>query len=128
MAQDLTYVTASGVLTAADFHAWIETYYAGSYTSFVLWDLTTADVSGIDTEEVRAIVEHTRKFAKLRQGGKTAFVFDDPYHFGMGRMFEAYAEMDEMAFDIHLFRNFDDARKWLGIQDKESGGNPNGRQ
>lgn len=114
-AKDLTLVKATGKLTSEDFHDWMVKYYEGEVTTFVLWDLTGVDLSGLSTDEVKEIVQHTRRISDIRQGGKTALVFDKTLEYGMGRMFETYSDIANMPFEFKAFRNLEDARKWLGI-------------
>ena len=42
--KNLTYVTATGTMTAQDFHQWMVSYYEGDITLLTLWDLTQADI------------------------------------------------------------------------------------
>lgn len=112
---DLTIVTATGKLNADDFHTWMVKYYAGQITSLILWDLTGADLSGFTNSEVRVIAQHTKQISNARKGGKTALVFAEVLEFGMGRMFEAYSEIEQMPFEFRTFQSFDKAREWLGI-------------
>ena len=116
MAKNLTHVKATGNMTADDFHRWMVTYYEGDITLLTLWDLTEADILELSTDDVKEIAQRTRKIASdARQGGKSALVFNNTFHFGMGRMFEAYSELADMPFEFRAFQSFDDAREWLGI-------------
>lgn len=51
-----------------------------------------------------------------RKGGRTALVFSRKVDFGIGRMLEVIAEMEDYDYMIRSFRNAKDADKWLGIR------------
>ena len=113
--KDLTIVTAEGVITADDLLDWGNNYYEGQITSLILWDVTKADLSGLQSDKLRKIAEIMSRISEARRGGKTAFVYDNPLEFGIGRMFQAYSEMEDMPFQVQSFRSFHEARKWLGV-------------
>ena len=115
--KDLTTVTMSGHLTANELQAWMDEYYTGHPTALVLCDITTANLSELNTNDVRDLADHYRKFVGLRDGSKTALVFDDPYKFGIGRMFESYLEIKGAEPFIGGFKSVDEAKKWLGVKD-----------
>ena len=113
--KDLTIVTAEGAISADDLLDWGNSYYEGRITPLILWDVTKADLSGIQSDKLRKIAEIMSRISEARRGGKTAFVYDNPLEFGIGRMFQAYSEMEDMPFQVQSFRNFHEARKWLGV-------------
>jgi hypothetical protein len=49
------------------------------------------------------------------RGIKCAVVADRDLAFGLARMYEAYSEGEGIPVDRKVFREFDDACKWLGI-------------
>ncbi|MDJ0811539.1 MAG: hypothetical protein QNJ01_15660 [Desulfobacterales bacterium] len=113
--KDLTIVTVEGVISADDLLEWGNSYYEGQITSLILWDVTKADLSGLQSDKLRKIAEIMSRISEARRGGKTAFVYDNPLEFGIGRMFQAYSEMEDMPFQVQSFRSFHEARKWLGV-------------
>ncbi len=113
--KDLTIVTAEGVITADDLLDWGNNYYEGQITSLVLWDVTNADLSKLQADQLREIAEHMRRISGARRGGKTAFVYDKPLDYGIGRIFQAYSEMEDMPFEVQSFQSLDKAREWLGV-------------
>ncbi len=114
--KDLTIVTVEGVISADDLLEWGNSYYEGQITSLILWDVTKADLSGLQSDKLRKIAEIMSRISEARRGGKTAFVYDNPLEFGIGRMFQAYSEMEDMPFQVQSFRSFHEARKWLGVK------------
>ena len=113
--KDLTIVTAEGVITADDLLDWGNNYYEGQITSLILWDVTNADLSTLQGDQLRKIAEAMSRVSEVRRGGKTAFVYDKPLEFGIGRMFQAYSEMEDMPFEVQSFQSFDEAKAWLGV-------------
>ena len=115
--QDLTIVTAAGQLTADDLIDWVTHYYAGDVTRFILWDLTQANLSAISFEEVEAHAKSFNRLADSRQGGRSAFVFGSDLEYGLGRMYQALSEIENVPIAFQTFRNIDEARQWLGVND-----------
>lgn len=111
--KDLTLVKAEGGLTSTDFASWAATYISKGTTGLILWDLVGADMCKLSSSEIRSIV--TRSKGYVPKGAKTAFVFKRPCDFGVGRMLEAYSELDERPSELRAFRSMADAKKWLGI-------------
>ena len=111
--KDLTLVKAEGGMTSNDFTGWAANYISRGATGLILWDLLGADVSKLSSDEIRRIVARSKRF--VPKGAKTAFVFNRLCDFGVGRMLEAYSEVDEMPSKFRAFRSLADAKKWLGI-------------
>ncbi len=113
--KDLTLVTVSGAITADDLKDWGVKYYEGQITSHILWDVTKADLSAIQGDQLKEIAAIVSRISEVRRGGKTAFVYDQPLEYGIGRMFQAYSEMENMPFEVQTFRRVEEARQWLGV-------------
>ena len=73
----------------------------------------------IDLRSVTAVEVTTRDWRALAKtdpfgpGARRALVGDQDLTFGVLRMYEALSERPEVA--VHVFRNIDEAREWLGI-------------
>ncbi len=113
--KDLTIVTVKGLITAADLLDWGNRYYQGKITPLILWDVTQADLSTLQADQLNDIAENMSRISEARRGGKTAFVYSKPLEYGIGRMFQAYSEMQRMPFEVQSFQNFEDAMAWLGV-------------
>lgn len=112
--KDLTVVTATGKMEAADFLEWISSYYNGPVTKLVLWDVSQADFSIIQAEDMRGGAAITQKLSDARRGGKTAIVSKDTLGFGVSRMLEAFYELEGVPFEVQAFHTIDEAMEWLG--------------
>ena len=116
LAKDLTIITAKGKMTPDDFHEWTANYYAGTTTALNLWDLTDADLSEIQTDDLIEDTERSKHVAALRKGGKTAVVTPkDSLAYCLCRMREMLAEAEEMPFEFYTFHTLVEARQWLGV-------------
>ncbi len=113
--KDLTIVTVEGVITADDLLDWGNSYYEGQITSLILWDVTNADLSGLQANQLQTIAESISRISEVRRGGKTAFVYKKPLEYGIGRIFQAHSEIEGMPFEVQSFQSFDKAREWLGV-------------
>ncbi len=113
-AKSLTTFTATGKMTVDDFHDFLERYYVGQVTRFILWDLTRADLSAFKTADIKEVAQCIVRISEARRGGKTAFVYDQSLEFGIGRMFQAYSQMADMPFEVQAFKSLVEAKAWLG--------------
>ena len=48
-------------------------------------------------------------------GGKTAFVHDESFVLGIGKMFQAFSMMRELPFEVQTFKSINEATAWLGV-------------
>ena len=115
---NLTLHKVEGILTFEETKNKIEEYYQGTITKYTLWEFTKAEVSKISTSEIQEIVKVARKFAHMRKGGRTALVLHQDLSYGLGRMFEAFSEIESIPYEIRCFRGFIEAREWLNEEQK----------
>ena len=113
--RDLTLVTARGGLTAEHFLDWVTEYYHDQVTTLILWNLTDADLSDLRTDEISLIALQTKNVMNALKGGKIAFVHENPLDYGVGRMLEAYMEIEEVPLTFRAFYKIDEASHWLGV-------------
>ena len=112
---DLTVGIVKGEIRSDDILTWVEDYYSGTVTKFILVDFTEAELSKLRSEELQKIAKEIKGIAALRESGKTALVVGSDLGFGFGRMFKAYAEIEDIGVEYMVFRNMPEARKWLGV-------------
>ena len=113
--KSLTVYKVKRLLSAEEMISAIKTFYTENMTFNVLLDLTEADLSLISTDEIIQIVREIRTYADARAGGRTALVFSRALEYGLGRMSEAFYQMENIPIDIRSFRNLEKAEAWLGI-------------
>ena len=115
LANDLTIITAVGKMKPIDFQEWTDSYYNNRVTRLALWDLTQADLSEIKAEDLRNDAARTKALADARRGGKTAIVSGNNLAYGLSRMLEVFYDLEDIPFDVQVFRNIEDAQVWLGV-------------
>ena len=112
--KDLTIATGTGELSFHDISHAIQSFYEGTPTSNVLWDLREAMVSDISTEHISQIANNLRSFREKGREGKTAIVSSMDVTFGMARMFQLLTEsLGESRIEMRVFRDLDEALQWL---------------
>ena len=112
---DLTIFRVAGQMTVADFKDSLADYYDGDVTRLILWDLTRADLSAFRNRHIKEVAQGIAGISEARRGGRTAFVYDESFEYGIGRMFQAYSQMSDMPFEVRAFKGLAEARAWLGI-------------
>lgn len=113
---DLTTHTLEGPITAEDIIATIEAYYSGEPTHYIVWDFSEVTLNQCKEENLKSIAVAANKCAKQRDGGKTALVLPSDLQFGLGRMYETFAELENAPIPVRSFRSMPEAMAWLGIQ------------
>jgi hypothetical protein len=112
-AKDLTVFTVTGLLSFDNALPVVKAFYEGDPTKNVLWDLSdTTDVQ-FTSQEVEAIVSFRPRYETKRASGKTAFLAQKDILFGLSRMFEFQSSVKQTPHSIMVFRNKDEAFKWL---------------
>lgn len=113
--KSLTLHKVKGLLSAGELISSARTFYVKNTTLNVLWDFTEVDLSIISTEELRQFVREIRIYEDSRDRDKTALVFSTDLGYGLGRMVEAFSEIENMPFELRSFRSMEKAGEWLGI-------------
>ncbi len=105
-----------GIPTTKELVNALESYYASRPTKYILWDLSQANLNRLTAEDLKALVKAVKKFSHVRAGGKTAIVVSDDVSFGMGRMLEVFMELQNIPFQLRVFRDFSSASEWLEVK------------
>ena len=111
--EELTEFICSGDLSVDEIRDAIESFYSDKPTRNVLWDFTDANVSSIRAQDVRGTAIFTREKAHSRTGGKTALVGTGDASFGIGRMYQSFAELARQETEIQIFRSREEAMVWI---------------
>jgi len=111
--EDLTIFTVHGALTADEIIKYSAEQYGSNPTKLVLWDVLNGSVNNIDTQDFQKIAAAVKPYTEKRVGGKTAFVGEFDADFGMGRMYETYAAMENIPVMYRTFRDRQEALDWL---------------
>lgn len=119
-------VTTGGELAASEFHAMIadvQRHCVESGLRRVLVDHSAATVRKLAADDVYAIARSCAVLNPELVGGQLAVVLVSDIDYGLGRMWQSYAD-DQLSYASGVFRSLDDARAWLKADDgdRELGG------
>ena len=110
--RDLTVFTVSGELCYEEIRSLLLTVYArAEYTTRSLFDMRAARAGGLASDEIRALVGLIDTHRQARAPSKWAIVAPRDVHFGLSRMFEAYAA--NLTVDVQAFHALEEALAWL---------------
>lgn len=110
---DLTVYSVQGDFGLDLIFELIDQFYQSQHTSNLAWDLSEADLSQLSMKEIQAIQNYAKKYSHYRKNGKTAFVMSTDLNFGVGRMYESIAEVNNHYITHHVFKRLDEAKKWF---------------
>ncbi|HEX3037268.1 MAG TPA: hypothetical protein VHT73_19460 [Thermodesulfobacteriota bacterium] len=110
---DLTAFTVVGEVDVEQMLSQIISFLTGEPTQLVLWDITVGSLERISSNDVQMIVERAKPFSDRRKGGRTAIVCLRDLEYGISRMFQNFADIMQVPFEINVFRNLEKAREWL---------------
>ncbi len=111
--KDLTSFIVTGKLTPADLYDCLAHYFGGSVTLSTRWDITEAEVPAAPVDEICSLAQYVRSLSDARIGGKTAILSNDDLGYGMSRMLGTFYELENVPFEIQVFRRRNEATKWL---------------
>jgi hypothetical protein len=110
---DVTVFTVGGAVDAAEVSGHIMAFLTGDPTPLVLWDIRAGSVAGLSLVDVMWIIKRAEPFADRRRGGRTAIVCAQTLDYAVSRMFQSFAEVMQIPFEIAVFRDHEEARRWL---------------
>jgi hypothetical protein len=113
---DLTVFTVFETVNSDQILTQVIPFLTEEPTRLALWDFRAGSLSGIASNDLQSIVERGKQFADSRKGGRTAIVCSTDLDYGLGRMFQTFADIDRIPIEINIFRNLDDANEWLNIK------------
>lgn len=110
---DVTVFTVVGAVEAAEVSGHIMAFLTGDPTPLVLWDIRAGSVTSFSIVDVLGIIQRAEPVVGRRRGGRTAIVCAQPLDYAVSRMFQAVAEAMQVPFEIAVFRDHEEARRWL---------------
>jgi uncharacterized protein YbgA (DUF1722 family) len=102
-----------GSLTFDEQITTLQEFYSADPTANVLWDFRGHKGNRISSEEVQKIISLVKSYGNKRPKGKTALVSNKDLDFGLSRVSEAYANIENLPWEIRSFRSMDEALKWI---------------
>ncbi len=113
--KNLTTFKITGQMMAGDLYDCLAQYFGGKVTLRTLWDITEAQIPSATVDEISDLAQYVRNMADARMGGKTAIISKDDLGYGMSRMLGTLYELEQVPFEIQVFRSLEDARAWIGV-------------
>ena len=110
---DLTTVTVTGSVDVEQVNRQILGLLGGQPTQRVLWDIRDGTLAKLTPEDMRRIISEGAALAEKRRGGRTAILCAKPVDYGLARMFETFASLYHLPFEVHVFGDSGQARDWL---------------
>lgn len=114
---DLTVFSLKGKTSVDEIIEKARDAYYNKPTQLVLWDGTGGSVSHNTYDDFERIAKELKHFMGKRKRGRTALVGVLDAEFGMGRMYEAFAEAEGLPIEYKTFKSIEKAKKWLGLSD-----------
>ncbi|MCB1090063.1 MAG: hypothetical protein KDL87_00925 [Verrucomicrobiae bacterium] len=114
----LVYVRGSGTLRLSevtDHFARLAVDPAYQAPMLKLVDYRTVNMGELTFAEIRRVATVKEGLMKAFEGERTAFIVDSDLNFGLGRQHQSL--MSETNIDVNVFRSFEDAVRWLGLED-----------
>lgn len=116
--KDLTVYTVTGKVSSFDIMKTMEAFVEERPTKNILWDFIKAmPDERITSGEVEKIAAFAKQHERLREGGKTALVASTDVVFGLARMYEAFASIEDIEDSVSVFRSADEAADWLSSEE-----------
>ncbi len=108
-----TVVTVAGKVDVEQVLGQIVSFLRGEPTQLVLWDSREGSLAGLLGADLQLIVERGTPLADSRKGGRTAIVCSKEVDYGVSRMFQTLASLQNIPIEAQVFRSIQEARKWL---------------
>jgi hypothetical protein len=110
----LTTFTISGEVTFSEIVEVVESLKNNPPELKVIWDFSHAQPNdsfkAVDMEKIATLVKTN---LGLRSGGRTAYIAKSDTVYGIIRMYKAYLEYQEIAHEVRVFRQLDEAHQWI---------------
>jgi hypothetical protein len=81
-----------------------------NYSTGIIWNFVSGSLLTLDSNGMRQIAAFVKRYAVHK---RTAYVGKEDLEFGLLRMYEAYADMEEVSPIMKLFRDRESALKWI---------------
>jgi len=111
--KQLTFHVFTGVVLGNDLLEAVKALYASGPTPHHLWDLTRADISNINSDDLKDIAFLAKQTAPSGRNGRTAIVSISDLGFGISRMYATFAELSGQSVEVRSFRSRRDAEEWI---------------
>ena len=113
--KQLTVFTGTGEISYSEIQNAIDSFYEGTHTINVLWDLRKTNVSKITSDQVNQIANLLYQYNGIREGVRTSLITPEDITYGLSRMLISLLEVKEknLPINMRVFRDYKEAMNWL---------------
>ena len=113
--KDLTIYKVNGGLSAGELLRLNNELLTGQSTEKIIFDFMNGSLKNISSEVFKQEIIGSKSRTEKRKEIKVAIIAKKDIDFGMGRMYAAYIEMEDIGVNISVFRTQSEALNWLGL-------------
>jgi len=105
----------NGELSAGELLRLNNKLLTGQSTEKIVFDFMNGSLKNISPEVFKQEIIGSKSRTEKRKEIKVAIIANKDIDFGLGRMYAAYIEMEDIGVNISVFRTRSEALKWLGL-------------
>jgi hypothetical protein len=114
--KDLTIYKVNGELSNEELLRLNNELFIGQSTEKIIFDFRNGSLKNISTGVFKQKIISSKSRAEKRKEIKVAIIAKKDIDFGMGRMYAAYVEMEDIGVTISVFRTQSEALQWLDLE------------
>ena len=114
--KNITIYEVNGELSAEELLILNNELSTGQSTEKIIFDFTNGSLKNISTEVFKQKIIRSKSRTEKRKEIKAAIIGKKDIDFGMGRMYAAYIEMEDIGINISVFRTRFEALKWIDLE------------
>jgi len=114
--KDLTIYKVNGELSNEELLRLNNELFTGQSTEKIIFNFRDGSLKNISTGVFKQKIISSKSRAEKRKEIKVAIIAKKDIDFGMGRMYAAYVEMEDIGVTINVFRTQSESLQWLGLE------------
>ena len=114
--KDLTIYKVNGELSTEELLRLNNEFLTGQSTEKIIFNFMNGSLKNISAEVFKQEIISSKSRTEKRKEIKVAIIANKDIDFGMGRMYAAYIEMEDLGVTISVFRTQSETLKWLGLE------------
>jgi len=119
--RELTIFTIEGRVTKKEILQIIDELPAEEQTRHNIWDSKQGSLTEFYGDDLKEIIKFINPGLGTRANGKTAFIARCDMDFGLGRMFQAFANMNGLSVEYRIFKEQESALAWMSEEEASEG-------
>ena len=114
--KDLTIYKVNGELSNEELLRLNNELFMGQSTEKIIFDFRNGSLKNISPGVFKQKIISSKSRTEKRKEIKVAIIANKDIDFGMGRMYAAYVEMEDIGVTISVFRTQSEALQWLDLE------------